>query len=70
MSPGFSGANLRDLPGAPGVASAKPGFALAEVKFAGTFMLEIYRDTAEVRRDLTPERLAYIERLRRIASGL
>jgi len=32
-------------------------------------MLEIYRETAEVRRDLTPERLAYIERLRRLASG-
>jgi sugar phosphate isomerase/epimerase len=43
--------------------------ALAEVQFAGTFMLEIYRTTEEVRRDLTPERLAHIERLRQLASG-
>jgi sugar phosphate isomerase/epimerase len=42
---------------------------LAEVGFAATFMLEIYRDTTEVRRDMTPERLAFIERLRQIASG-
>jgi hypothetical protein len=32
-------------------------------------MLEIYRDTWEVRRDLTPERMEYIEHLRRVASG-
>ncbi len=44
--------------------------ALAAVKFAGTFLIEVYRSTAEVRRDLTPERFAHILRLRRIASGL
>jgi len=44
--------------------------ALAEVGFSEAFLLEIYRDTWEVRRDLTPERLAYIEHLRRLASGL
>ena len=43
--------------------------ALAEVGFAGTFMLEVYQTTAEVRRDLTPARRAFIERLRRLASG-
>jgi len=43
--------------------------ALADVGFGGTFLLEIYRPTDEVRRDLTPERLAYIGHLRRIASG-
>jgi sugar phosphate isomerase/epimerase len=42
---------------------------LAEVGFAGTFLLEIYRKTEEVRRDLTPARLAFIEQLRRLASG-
>ena len=41
----------------------------AEVGFSGTFMLEVYRPTDEVRRDLTPERLAFIDRLRRLASG-
>ena len=44
--------------------------ALAEAGYAGTFMIEVYRPTEEVRRDLTPERLAFIERLRRVASGL
>ena len=44
--------------------------ALADVGFNNTFLLEVYRDTWEVRRDLTPERLAYIEHLRRLASGL
>jgi sugar phosphate isomerase/epimerase len=43
--------------------------ALAEVGYGGTFLIEVYRPTAEVRRDLTPERLAFIERLRRLASG-
>jgi sugar phosphate isomerase/epimerase len=43
--------------------------ALAEVSYSGTFILEVYRTTAEVRRDLTPERLAFIETLRRKASG-
>jgi len=44
--------------------------ALAVVGYSGTFILEVYRTTAEVRRDLTPERLAFIERLRRKASGM
>jgi len=43
--------------------------ALAEVGYAGTFVIEVYRPTEEVRRDLTPERLAFIDRLRRLASG-
>jgi len=43
--------------------------ALAAVRYSGTFILEVYRTTAEVRRDLTPERLAFIETLRRKASG-
>jgi len=43
--------------------------ALGAVGFAGTFMLEIYRTIEEVRRDLTAERLAFIEHLRRLASG-
>jgi len=44
--------------------------ALAAVGYSGTFILEVYRTTAEVRRDLTPERLAFIETLRRKASGM
>ena len=43
--------------------------ALAEIGFGGTFLLEVYRPTAEVRRDMTPARLKFIDRLRRIASG-
>jgi sugar phosphate isomerase/epimerase len=43
---------------------------LAEVGYAGSFTIEVYRPTEEVRRDLTPARLAHIEKLRRIASGL
>jgi sugar phosphate isomerase/epimerase len=43
---------------------------LAEVGYAGSFTTEVYRPTEEVRRDLTPARLAHIEKLRRIASGL
>ncbi|MCX5647637.1 MAG: sugar phosphate isomerase/epimerase [Planctomycetota bacterium] len=79
MGPRLWGVHLHDndgreddhrLPGMGVVPFEDVARALAEVKFAGTFMLEIYRDTAEVRRDLTPERLAYIERLRHIASGL
>lgn len=42
---------------------------LAEIGFPGTFMLEIYRDTDEVRRDLTPDRLAFIRHLQQVASG-
>jgi len=79
MGPRLWGVHLHDndgredehrLPGMGVVPFEDVARALAEVKFAGTFMLEIYRDTAEVRRDLTAERLAFIERLRRIASGL
>ena len=79
MGPRLWGVHLHDnngreddhmLPGMGVVPFEDVARALAEVKFAGVFMLEIYRDTAEVRRDLTPERLAYIERLRRTASGL
>jgi sugar phosphate isomerase/epimerase len=44
--------------------------ALATIGYSGTFILEVYRTTAEVRRDLTPERLAFIETLRRKASGM
>jgi sugar phosphate isomerase/epimerase len=78
MSPRLWGVHMHDnagkeddhfLPGMGVVALEAAARALAEVKFSGTFMLEIYRETAEVRRDLTPERLAYIERLRRLASG-
>jgi sugar phosphate isomerase/epimerase len=58
------------LPGMGVVPFEDVARALAEVRFGGTFMLEVYRDTAEVRRDLTPQRLAYINRLRRLASGL
>jgi sugar phosphate isomerase/epimerase len=79
MGPRLWGVHLHDnngreddhmLPGMGVVPFEDVARALAEVEFAGVFMLEIYRDTAEVRRDLTPERLAYINRLRRIASGL
>lgn len=58
------------LPGVGTIPFEDVARALAEVKYAGTFMLEVYRDTDEVRRELTPERLASIRRLQRIASGL
>ena len=79
MGPRLWGVHMHDnggkeddhfLPGIGVVALEDAARALAEVKFGGTFMLEIYRETSEVRRDLTPERLAYIQRLCRIASGL
>ena len=79
MGPRLWGVHMHDnggkeddhfLPGMGVVALEDAARALAEVKFGGTFMLEIYRETSEVRRDLTPERLAYIQRLCRIASGL
>ncbi len=79
MGPRLWGVHLHDndgaedghyLPGMGTIPFEDVARALAEVAFSGTFMMEIYRDTWEVRRDLTPERLAYIERLRRIASGL
>ena len=78
MGPRLWGVHLHDndgteddhlLPGMGTVPFEEVAAALAEVGFGGTFMLEIYRDTREVRRDLTPERLAYIEHLRRLASG-
>ncbi|MFO8014041.1 MAG: sugar phosphate isomerase/epimerase family protein [Phycisphaerae bacterium] len=78
MGPRLWGVHLHDnagdeddhlLPGMGTLPFDDVAGALAEVGFAGTFMLEIYRDTWEVRRDLTPERMAYIEHLRRVASG-
>lgn len=78
MGPRLWGVHLHDnageeddhlLPGMGTMPFEAVARALAEVGFAGTFMLEIYRDTWEVRRDLTPDRLAYIERLRQVASG-
>jgi len=78
MGPRLWGVHLHDndgteddhlLPGMGTVPFDDVAAALVEVGFAGTFMLEIYRDTWEVRRDLTPERLDYINRLRRLASG-
>lgn len=79
MGPRLWGVHLHDndgteddhlLPGMGTLPGDDVAAALAEVGFGGTFMLEIYRDTREVRRDLTPERLDHINRLRRIASGL
>jgi sugar phosphate isomerase/epimerase len=57
------------LPGMGVVPFEDVARALAQVKYSGTFLLEVYRKTEEVRRDLTPARLAFIERLRRLASG-
>jgi len=79
MGPRLWGVHLHDnngtqddhlLPGMGTVPFEDVARALAEVGFTGTFMLEIYRDTWEVRRDLTAERLAHIDRLRRLASGV
>ena len=79
MGPRLWGVHLHDNRGAaddhliPGTGSLpfrEIARALAEVKYAGTFMIEVYRPTAEVRRDLTPDRIAGIQRLRRLASGL
>ena len=58
------------LPGMGTIPFEDVARALAEVRYPGTFMLEIYRDTAEVRRNLTPERLKHIRRLQRLASGM
>jgi len=78
MGPRLWGVHLHDtrgteddhlLPGMGVVPFEDVARALAEVGFSGTFMLEVYRPTDEVRRDLTPERLAFIDRLRRLASG-
>jgi sugar phosphate isomerase/epimerase len=57
------------IPGMGSVPFEDVARTLAEVGFAGTFLLELYRKTDEVRRNMTPERLAFIERLRAIASG-
>jgi len=79
MGPRLWGVHLHDndgteddhlLPGMGTLPFEDVASALAEVGFTGTFTLEIYRDTWEVRRDLTVERLAHIEHLRRRASGL
>lgn len=78
MGPRLWGVHLHDnagdeddhlLPGMGTLPFDDVAAALADVAFSGTFMLEIYRETAEVRRDLTPDRLAYIEHLRQVASG-
>ncbi|HUU90568.1 MAG TPA: sugar phosphate isomerase/epimerase family protein [Phycisphaerae bacterium] len=79
MGPRLWGVHLHDndttddghyLPGMGTTPFEDVARALADVGFSETFMLEIYRDTSEVRRDLTPERLAHIHHLRRLASGL
>lgn len=79
MGPRLWGVHLHDndgtedghyLPGMGVVPFEDVAQALAEVDYGGTFTLEIYRDTDEVERDLTPERLDYIHHLRRLASGL
>jgi sugar phosphate isomerase/epimerase len=79
MGPRLWGVHLHDnrgteddhlLPGMGVVPFEDVARALAEVGYSRTFMIEVYRPTAEVRRDLTPERLAFIEKLRRIASGI
>jgi len=79
MGPRLWGVHLQDnhgqkdehlLPGSGTIDFERIARALAEVGFAGTFMLEVYCSTERVRQDLTPQRLAYLERLRRIASGL
>ena len=79
MGPRLWGVHLHDndgaeddhyLPGMGTIPFEDVARALAEVAFSGTFMMEIYRDTWEIRRDLTPERLEYIHHLRRLASGL
>ena len=78
MGPRIWGVHIHDtrgleddhlIPGLGIVPFEEVARALAKVGYEGTFILEIYRSTAEVRRDLTPERLAFIERLRRLASG-
>jgi len=78
MGPRLWGVHLHDnlgekddhmIPGTGRVPLEEIARALAEVGYGGTFMLEVYRPTDEVRRDLTAERLAFIERLRRLASG-
>jgi sugar phosphate isomerase/epimerase len=78
MGPRLWGVHLHDtrgtdddhlVPGSGIVPFEDVARALGAIGFAGTFMLEIYRTIEEVRRDLTAERLAFIEHLRRLASG-
>ncbi|MBM4020508.1 MAG: sugar phosphate isomerase/epimerase [Planctomycetes bacterium] len=78
MGPRLWGVHLHDtrgteddhlIPGLGVVPFEDVAHALAQVGYSGTFILEVYRTTAEVRRDLTPERLAFIEAIRRRASG-
>ena len=78
MGPRLWGVHLHDnlgskddhmIPGTGCVPMEEVARALAEVGYGGMFMLEVYRPTDEVRRDLTADRLAFIERLRRLASG-
>lgn len=79
MGPRLWGVHLHDtrgteddhlIPGLGAVPFDDVARALAQVNFRGTFMIEVYRPTAEVRRDLTPAVLENINRLRRIASGM
>jgi sugar phosphate isomerase/epimerase len=58
------------IPGTGVIPFEEVARTLAEVGYGGTFLLEVYRKTDEVRRDMTPARLAFIERLRRLASGM
>jgi sugar phosphate isomerase/epimerase len=78
MGPRLWGVHIHDnlgakddhlIPGMGVIPFDEVAHALAAVKYSGTFILEVYRTTAEVRRDLTPERMAFIETLRRKASG-
>jgi sugar phosphate isomerase/epimerase len=78
FGPRLGGVHLHDnfgkqddhlIPGMGSIPFEDVARALAEVGYGGTFMIEVYRPTDEVRRDLTPERLAFIDRLRRLASG-
>jgi sugar phosphate isomerase/epimerase len=78
MGPRLWGVHMHDtrgreddhlIPGLGVVPFDQVAHALAAIGYSGTFILEVYRTTAEVRRDLTPERLAFINRLRQQASG-
>jgi len=78
MGPHLGGVHLHDnggsqddhlIPGMGVIPFEDVARALAAVAYRGTFILEIYVATQIIRRDLTPKRLAFIEHLRRLASG-
>jgi sugar phosphate isomerase/epimerase len=78
MGPRLWGVHLHDsggkeddhlIPGMGVIPFEDVARSLARVRFRGTFMIEVYRTTAEVRRDLTTVRLAFLHHLRRIAAG-